>query len=88
MSNDNLNYLKNNCKCKYRLNSYNNYREHKGYYILTYGKYKVVYASISFLSMISFIKDNNIPYTDIHINNLTLDDLANYCDIDERFGTL
>lgn len=86
MNNDN--YIKHNLKNKYRLNSYNNYNEHKGYYVLTRGKYKIIYASISFISMIKFIKDNKINLNQIHMNNMTLDDLSNYCDIDDRFDVL
>ncbi len=86
MNNDK--YIKHNLKNKYRLNSYNNYNEHKGYYVLTSGKYKIIYASISFRSMIKFIKDNKINFCEIHMNNMTFDDFANYCDIDDRFDVL
>lgn len=80
-----IHYHKFNEKNKYRLTCYNNYNEHRGYYVLTVGKYNILYASISFMSMIKFIKDNNIPYYSIHLNNMTLDDLANYCYIDDRW---
>lgn len=70
---------------KYRLNSYNNFHEHRGYYVLTLGKYKIVHATISFVSMIKFIKNNKIDFREVHLNNITLDDLSNYCNLDDRF---
>ena len=85
MNSNLIHYHKFNENNKYRLTCYANYKEHKGYYVLTVGKYKILYASISFMSMIDFIKDNNIPYYSIHLNNMTLDDLGNYCHIDDRW---
>ena len=76
-----------NAKHRYRLNAYSNYYEHRGYYVLTYGKYKIIYASISFKSMYDFIKENKIPFDEIHLNNLTLKGLFDYMSFDdnERF---
>lgn len=86
MTEERKKHLKNNVPNKYRLNSYSNYNEHKAYYVLTKGKYKIIYASISFRSMIKFIKENNINFYEIHMNNMTLEDFGDYCDIDDRFG--
>ena len=80
-----MHYEKFNKPHLYRLNCYSNYNEHKGYYVLTKGKYKILYASISFQSMLREIKRLDIPFYKIHLNNMTLDDLACYCFLDERF---
>ena len=77
-------YEKYNKKHIYRLNSYKNYNEHKGYYVLTKGKYKIIYACIGFRSMYNFIKNNNINFYEIHLNNMTLDDLFNYCTFEDE----
>lgn len=83
--NDNLkHYEKFNLKNRYRLMSYDNYKEHKGYYILTEGKYKIIYASISFKSMYDFIKENNIPFHIVHLNNMTFEDLFDYMTFEEE----
>ena len=73
-----IRYCKNNQSNKYRLNAYHNYNEHKGYYVLTKGKYKIIYASIDLYSMHLFIKDVGINPCEIHINNLTYADLFDY----------
>lgn len=73
-----------NVKHRYRLNAYSNFKEHKGYYVLTYGKYKIFYASMSFYDMYNFIKENKIPFDDIHLNNLTLKDLFDYMSFDDN----
>ncbi len=84
MNQNYINYCKFNKKNRYRLIYSGNYNKYKGYYVLLCGKYKVLHVSISFMSMIKFIKEHGIPFYEIHLNNMTLDDLGNYCDIDER----
>lgn len=78
-----IHYCKFNKKNRYRLIYCDIYSQYKGYYVLLCGKYKVLYVSISFMTMIKFIKEQGIPFYKIHLNNMTLDDLGNYCDLEE-----
>ena len=81
-----INYCKYNATNKFRLNAYKNYRQFKGYYVLTKGKYKIIYATCSFHDMHDFIKENNIDFFQIHLNNMTYDELFNYMHFDREFG--
>lgn len=81
-----INHCKHNVPNKFRLNAYKNYSQYKGYYVLTKGKYRIIYATCSFHDMHIFIKEHDIPFYQIHLNNMTYDELFYYMHFDREFG--